>query len=188
MSNNLICLKTVINFVLNFDYKVGGSKRVERRVTTRRRLCQSRRSKAWGIGRSFNQKTSRHHNPRREPDSRQDRWSQESRGNSKARTRQMVQNHLNISERTVKAKFRVILAVRPWVRSGKLKDWQGHPYVLSPHPRSFKWPGWERRYHERLCRHLKTWDSIVGCIVSPWPCQFISWSPNPQCLIWRWVS
>ena len=28
MSNNL-----VINFVLNFDYKVGGSKRVERKVT-----------------------------------------------------------------------------------------------------------------------------------------------------------
>lgn len=128
MSNNLMYLKTFINFVLNFDYKAGGSKRVERRVTTRRRLCQSRRSKAWGTGRRFNQKTSQR-SPRREPDSHQDRRSQESRGNSKARTRRMVQNHLNICERTVKAKFRVVLAVRPWVRSGKLKGWQGHPYV-----------------------------------------------------------
>lgn len=74
----------------------------------------------------------------------------------------MAQNHLNIRERTMKDKFRVVLAVGPWVGSGNLKGWKGHPYVLSLHPKLFKWPRWEPRHHDRLCRHLETRDRIGG--------------------------
>lgn len=39
-----------INFVLSFDYKVGGSKRVERRVSHEEGAVPSKGSKAWSVG------------------------------------------------------------------------------------------------------------------------------------------